>query len=478
MGDADNEHANAELIKALTKLAVSATRADTRRSLHRSISMLATDFTNATLTDQPSEQGAKALPDAQPAQRGPIQEQQPGDSEAMQQREGIARMPSPALPSGEQARVPSITPNYGSMPPVDVPSKSSPRAASVFSPSSKPFRMRPGWNNHLPKAHRQRWTPSYNPTGSPFERYDEWMRGKDLCSIDPDFFGWRDEESYERNLEQGDPDTPAQWVACALAAAFNLRSALYLKLDPRRPAHEQLDAFAEYGWADGPPSTSWLMTRLTGVMEEDLALPSPRWCGTCRTHTLCRTMEDTYQSTIALSDHREAPTTVCTDCEFRCSHAQWEARRTATAAGGSAAEIASASHAATAATMPVDVLRSHVSEIIWALDQGQYEADPDETDEYETNIIKLCRENQTNTRLREDVERRCRLPAGALHARHKELDSMVRPILAQFMDEFVDPADPDDACDDYDDVVDDCASVATDSTMGYEKDDDGEFGAY
>jgi hypothetical protein len=31
--------------------------------------------------------------------------------------------------------------------------------------------------------------------------------------------------------------------------------------------------------------------------------------------------------------------------------------------------------------------------------------------------------------------------------------------------------------DDYDDVVDDCASVATDSTMGYEKDDDGEFGA-
>jgi hypothetical protein len=34
-----------------------------------------------------------------------------------------------------------------------------------------------------------------------------------------------------------------------------------------------------------------------------------------------------------------------------------------------------------------------------------------------------------------------------------------------------------DARDDYDDVVDDCASVATGSTMGYEKDDDGEFGA-
>ena len=54
---------------------------------------------------------------------------------------------------------------------------------------------------------------------------------------------------------------------------------------------------------------------------------------------------------------------------------------------------------------------------------------------------------------------------------------MVRPVLAQFMDEFVGPADPDDARDDYDDVVADCASVATDSTMGYEKDDDGEFGA-
>ena len=68
--------------------------------------MLATDFTKATLTEQPFEQGAKLPPDAQPAQRGPIQEQQPGDSEAMQQREGIAR--APALPSGEQARVPSI----------------------------------------------------------------------------------------------------------------------------------------------------------------------------------------------------------------------------------------------------------------------------------------------------------------------------------------------------------------------------------
>jgi hypothetical protein len=45
------------------------------------------------------------------------------------------------------------------------------------------------------------------------------------------------------------------------------------------------------------------------------------------------------------------------------------------------------------------------------------------------------------------------------------------------MDEFVGPADPDDARDDYDDVMDDCASVATDSTTGYEKDDDGEFGA-
>jgi hypothetical protein len=156
--------------------------------------------------------------------------------------------------------------------------------------------MRPGWNQHLPKVCRQRWTPSYNLTGHPVERYDEWMRGKNLCNIDPDFFGWRDEESYERNLEQCDPNTPAQWVASALAAAFNLRSALHLKLDPRRPAHEQLDAFAEYGWADGPPSASWLMTRLTGVMEEDLALPSPRWCETCRTHTLCRTMEDTYST--------------------------------------------------------------------------------------------------------------------------------------------------------------------------------------
>jgi hypothetical protein len=45
------------------------------------------------------------------------------------------------------------------------------------------------------------------------------------------------------------------------------------------------------------------------------------------------------------------------------------------------------------------------------------------------------------------------------------------------MDEFVGPADPDDARDDYDDVVDDCAVVATDSTMGYERDGDGEFGA-
>jgi hypothetical protein len=37
----------------------------------------------------------------------------------------------------------------------------------------------------------------------------------------------------------------------------------------------------------------------------------------------------------------------------------------------------------------------------------------------------------------------------------------------------------DDARDDYDDVVvDDCASVATDSTMGNEKDGDGKFGAY
>ena len=88
-------------------------------------------------------------------------------------------------------------------------------------------------------------------------------------------------------------------------------------------------------------------------------------------------------------------------------------------------------------------------------------------DEYVTNILKL----------REDVERRCRLPAGALHERRTVLDSMVRPVLAQFMDEFVGPADPDDARDDYDDVVDDCASVATDSTMGYEKDDDREFGA-
>ena len=68
-----------------------------------------------------------------------------------------------------------------------------------------------------------------------------------------------------------------------------------------------------------------------------------------------------------------------------------------------------------------------------------------------TNIIKLCEENQTNTRLREDVERRCRLPAGALHERRTVLDSMVRPVLAQFMDEFVGPADPDDARDDYDD---------------------------
>jgi hypothetical protein len=70
---------------------------------------MATDFTKATLTDgeQPFEQGAKVLPDAQPAQRGPThQEQHPGDIEAMQQREGIAR--APALPSGEQARVPSM----------------------------------------------------------------------------------------------------------------------------------------------------------------------------------------------------------------------------------------------------------------------------------------------------------------------------------------------------------------------------------
>ena len=98
-------------------------------------------------------------------------------------------------------------------------------------------------------------------------------------------------------------------------------------------------------------------------------------------------------------------------------------------------------------------------------------------DEYVTNILKLREENQTNTGPREDVERRCWLPAGALHERRTVLDSMVRPALAQFMDEFVGPADPDDARDDYDDVVDDCASVATDSTMGYEKDDDGEFGA-
>ena len=92
-------------------------------------------------------------------------------------------------------------------------------------------------------------------------------------------------------------------------------------------------------------------------------------------------------------------------------------------------------------------------------------------DEYVTNILKLREENQTNTGLREDVERRCRLPAGALHERRTVLDSMVRPVLAQFMDEFVGPAGSgrDDARDDYDDVVDDCASVATDSTMGYEK---------
>jgi hypothetical protein len=64
------------------------------------------------------------------------------------------------------------------------------------------------------------------------------------------------------------------------------------------------------------------------------------------------------------------------------------------------------------------------------------------------------------------------------YERRTVLDSMVRPVLAQFMDEFVGPADPDDARDDDDDVVDDCAVVATDSTMGYyEKDDDGEFGA-
>ena len=73
----------------------------------------------------------------------------------------------------------------------------------------------------------------------------------------------------------------------------------------------------------------------------------------------------------------------------------------------------------------------------------------------DTNILKLREENQTNTGLREDVERRCRLPAGALHERRTVLDSMVRPVLAQFMDEFVGPAGSgrDDARDDYDDVV-------------------------
>jgi hypothetical protein len=47
-----------------------------------------------------------------------------------------------------------------------------------------------------------------------------------------------------------------------------------------------------------------------------------------------------------------------------------------------------------------------------------------------TNILTLCEENQTNAGLRENVERRCRLPAGALHERRTVLDSMVRPVLA------------------------------------------------
>jgi hypothetical protein len=48
MSDADDEHADDELIKGLTKLAVSARDITTRRSLLQSISMLATDFTKAT----------------------------------------------------------------------------------------------------------------------------------------------------------------------------------------------------------------------------------------------------------------------------------------------------------------------------------------------------------------------------------------------------------------------------------------------
>jgi len=341
------------------------------------------------------------------------------------------------------------------MPPMDVPSKSSPRAASVFSPSSKPFKLRPGWTKHLPPFYRQQWLSSY--TGiEPLEQYDAWLHGKDITwPRDNEYED--DEEFYQGDEQGGSSDSPAQWVTVLLSRVLGGREKLF---DARQPASEQLDAFAERGWPDGPPSTSWVMQRLTEIAEADHAQMlarkrATRWCNDCRSKQVFRAIPPGIPGQ-----------TVCPECEYRCERATVDAERAATAAGGSAAEVASAAHAAAATTMPTGVLRAHVDDII-----GEATALVGSDDEGWTCPL----DSLTKQEVRDEVERRCRLPAGALRGRREDLDKLIREILlfAGNADpsDFNDLDDASDVSDDYEDVEDDLASVATDDTMDAEATD-------
>jgi hypothetical protein len=126
---------------------------------------------------------------------------------------------------------------------------------------------------HLPWEFR--WGEHYDALPG----YDAWLRGAELLAHDDEFF--------EEIFEQGDPGCAAARLNHLLQVLLPSSSLIQpqpawcfspLSVDVRRPAAEQLAAFARFGWSSLPQARDLLRLMVTHAeMELDMDQKNNPW---------------------------------------------------------------------------------------------------------------------------------------------------------------------------------------------------------
>ena len=125
---------------------------------------------------------------------------------------------------------------------------------------------------HLPYEFRTYYSHSHMVA---FEPYDRWARGIDISSDDERALGYDTEEhgdctdeDWYFGMADGYPTSPAQHVTYLLYCLFGRDNIRDFDIDARRPAAEQMQEFANYGFQGILPSTSYLVRRVVKIAEE------------------------------------------------------------------------------------------------------------------------------------------------------------------------------------------------------------------